>query len=154
MSYNFSVAVLPDLTLSALGVTEPGTSDFDEVVGTFDLKAAQVGPHVALLDPLFGVAALAYARRGDHDVVSVTFGGVSSTYVIQTLHRRRVLSEGDLVEETGDPIPAEAALAGHEFDEDAHVAVVEAVLGTGFDAIFSAQFVTLVPEAEVLTDLS
>ncbi len=52
-------------------------------------------------------------------------------------------SYGEVVEESGTPLPAEATLKGHEFDEDAHLAVFEALVGRSLGEVEDAAFYEL-----------
>lgn len=142
MSWNISFSVLPDTDLAALNPEGPALS-FDTATDAYQLVGAQVGDRVMIIDPFYGTAARIVAQHVGAQLYTVSLGGASDTYAIEALgpvSRLRVLSDGEVVEDQGDPLPAESALAGHEDDEDAHFAVLETLLGAPFAVFQQAEF--------------
>ena len=145
MGYNTSLAIVHDLNLDEVGVDRSSGLSFDEATSSmnFALVAAQVGPHVVLIDPLYGTEAKPVAERLGRQVYVVSVGSTASTYVIEAegpVHRVRAISNGELLAHEGEPLAAEAVLAAHEFDEDAHFAVAERLLGSPLSAVHEATF--------------
>ena len=73
----------------------------------------------------------------------IVLGGVASTYVIQAdgpVTRLLVHQDSEIVEDEGPPLPAEAALSQEEFLEDAHLAVLAAVMDAPFSRLWEAPF--------------
>jgi hypothetical protein len=150
MSFNFALGVVPDATPADLAAARPLSADtvaFDEVSpGTIAL--AQIGSHVVVLDPaMIELDEILgdWADRTDRAAYGVIFSGVSDTYVLQAfgpVARLRVLSQGELVEDEGDALAAEAEAdaVGAEFEEDRHIALVEKLLGHDMAAVFDARF--------------
>lgn len=133
MSYNHLMAVLPHASVSMF---TPAGPEFDSVYDAISYRAegpsvTQHGPHVLLVDPTLMSLDERVLGRVD-GAVAVAVSGVSDTYIIQrfgSAPRLRVESQGELVENQGAPLVAEAALAGEEFSEDAHFAVFAALTG-------------------------
>ena len=147
VAYNFSLAILPGTAMEE-GSATVGLLGFDEILasGRVELAGAQIGPHVVLVDIGFGESAKAYARDLGRQVYVVSFSGVSSTYVLEAAgvaQRLRVQIDGEVAVEQGAPLPVERELLGHEHDEDAHVAVFEALLGAPLRRVFEAHFLEL-----------
>ena len=145
MSWNMSLSVLPDTDLAVLSLGDQSMT-LDDATSTMTLTGAQVGGHVVLVDPFYGEAARMAARHAGVQVYTVSLSGVSDTYAIEAhgpVERLRVSSYGEVVEESGTPLPAEAALDGHDFDEDAHLAVVEALVGRSLSDVMDTQFYEL-----------
>lgn len=158
MSYNFSLGILPETNLDALPIVDDAPRSFDDAAagGAFDLVGAQVGPHVVLVDPLYGDGAKSLANGLGRQVYVVSFGGVADTYAIEAaggLERLRAQTAGELVQDQGAPLAAEAALGGHAFPEDAHVAVFEALLGADLAGVFDASFVTVISGDDLMAGL-
>lgn len=145
MSWNMSLSVLPDTDLAVLGPRGQAMT-LDDAASAMSLGGAQVGAHVVLVDPFYGEAAQAAAAHARVQLYTVSLSGVSDTYAIEArgpVERLRVSSYGEVVEDEGAPLAAEVALEGHEFDEDAHLAVFEALLGHGLSAVMDARFYEL-----------
>ena len=142
MAYNVALGVLPHRTLESVGAAGPATT-FEEATSAMAvaLSAAQVGPHVVFADPLFGEAAKTVV--GDAQLYLVILGGTADQYVVQAIgpqERLRVQFAGELVEDSGDPLDAEAALAETDDAEDAHIAVLERLVGASFAEVQRAGF--------------
>ncbi len=145
MGYNTSFAVIHDTTLDELGA-DPGTSlTFEEAtsVASAGVAASQVGPHVVLVDPFYGVSAKPVASRLGRQIYVVSLGSTASTYAIEAegaVHRVRAVSNGDLLADEGAPLPAEDRLAEHQYDEEAHLAVFGELLGRPLVEVGQATF--------------
>ncbi len=143
MSWNISLSVLPDTALTSLA-PEGEALSFGEATERFALVGAQLGDRVVLIDPFYGTAAQVAAQHVGAQLYTVSLGGTASTYAIEAhgpVSRLRVVSEGEIAEDQGEPLPAESALAGHDFDEeDAHLAVFEALAGAPFATLEEAEF--------------
>lgn len=142
MACNIALGILPHRTLESVGASGPASS-FDDATGMTaeTLAGAQVGPHVVLADPMFGEMAKVVA--GDAQLYVVILGGTADQYVVQALgprERLRVQFAGELVEDSGAPLDAEAALAEEGDAEDGHIAVLERLLGASFADIQNAEF--------------
>lgn len=142
MSWNISLSVLPNTDLAHL---DPGSQalSLDEATDAFQLMGAQIGAHVVLIDPFYGVTAQLAAAQADAQLYTVSLGGTADTYAIEAHgpHTRlRVVTAGEVTTDQGTPLPAESALTGHDFDEDAHLAVFEALLGAPVAALQQAEF--------------
>ncbi len=145
MSWNVSLTVLIEADLAGLDPQGPRMS-FDEAAAAFALVGAQVGPHVVLIDPFYGPTAQQAAESIGAQRYTVGLGGTADTYAIEAegpISRLRVVIEGEVTEDRGAPLPAEAALAGHALPEDAHLAVFEALLGAPIAALWGAEFFEL-----------
>jgi hypothetical protein len=143
MGYNLAVAILPDSTLDDLGATGAVTS-FDEAYHAMPgtLSAAQIGQHVVIADPMFGEAAKMLVD-GSRQLYIVILGSTVDQYVVQAvgpIERLRVVLQDEVVEDEGEPLPAEAALAEAEWPEDGHILVIERLLGASFAEVLSAEF--------------
>jgi hypothetical protein len=142
MAYDIALAVLPHRTLESVGASGPASSFVEAASTTAEaLSAAQVGPHVVFADPMFG--EMAKAVVGGAQIFLVILGGTADQYVIQALgplERLRVQLAGELVEDTGVPLGAEAALTEDGDAEDAHIAVLERLAGASFAEIQNAEF--------------
>lgn len=148
MSFTTTFAVLPHTTLDELGVVDPSPLDFDTVTsfGAEGLTGTQVGPHVLAVDPLLGELVVPAAAALGRQVHVVMLGGVSDTYVLQShgpLTRLRVHQSGELVEDRGDRLPAEAALDGADDLEDAFLDLVAALMEAPLSSLWEGSFVTL-----------
>jgi hypothetical protein len=143
MAYNFALAILPDSTLEEFEAMDGGLS-FDEATRAMpgELHAALVGPHVVIVDPMYGEAVkMLVDNKREHYLVIL--GGTADQYVIQAIgptERLRVLSAGEVVEDEGEPLPAEVVLTEAEWPEDAHLLVIERLLGTSFTEVMNADF--------------
>ena len=145
MSWNISLSVLPNTDLAHL---DPGSQalSLDEATDAFQLMGAQIGAHVVLIDPFYGVTAQLAATRARTQLYTVSLGGTADTYAIEAYgphSRLRVLTAGEVTKDQGPPLSAESALAGHDFEEDAHLAVFEALLGAPVAALEQAMFYEL-----------
>lgn len=148
MSFNTSLAVIRDTTLDELGVVDPAPLTFDVVASSRaeHLAGKQVGPHVLAVDPFLGELVAPAAARLGRQVHVVMLGGVSSTYVLQShgpVERLLVLQDGEVVEDRGERLPAEAALDGHDHHEDAFLALVTALVEGPASALWEGSYVRL-----------
>lgn len=149
MSLTMTVVVVRDTSLDELSVRDRARLTFDAVYSMPDERgfaAAQIGAHVVALDPLHGELASAATEHLARQVYVVTLGGVSSTYVLQAfgpVTRLLVYQDGEVVENEGTPLPAEAALAREEFAEDAHLAVLAELMEAPLSALWAAPFMAL-----------
>jgi hypothetical protein len=148
MGYNASFAVLSDTALSELPV-EPGAfRSFDEAssITAVDLTAAQVGPHTVLIDPGVGDLARALAAKRGVGMALVTLAATSDVYIIESVApdgepvRRRIEMAGEIAEDFGTPLPAETALTDTEDVEDAHLAVLERLVGASLSSLIWTRF--------------
>jgi hypothetical protein len=99
---------------------------------------------------MFGTQVAELAARLGRQAYVVTFSGVADTYVVQAVgpvERLLVHSAGEVLEDEGAPLAEESALVGVDDPEDAHVAVLEALLAVTFDDLWDVELVTLSPEA-------
>lgn len=148
MSFTTTLAVLRDTTLDELGVTDPTPSTFDVVSSSRaeQLAGTQVGPHVLAVDPRLGELAVPAAARLGRQVHVVMLGGVSDTYVLQShgpVERLLVLQDGEVVEDRGERLPAEAVLDGQDDREDAFLALAVALVDAPPEVLWEGAFVTL-----------
>jgi len=145
MAYDIALGVLLHRTLESVAATGPSSSFLVATGMTAEaLTAAQVGPHVVLADPMFGETAKVVA--GDAQLFLVILGGTADQYVIQALgpqERLRVQLAGELIEDTGAPLEAEAALTEDDDAEDGHIAVIERLAGASFAEIQNAEFLAV-----------
>jgi hypothetical protein len=152
MSFNMTVAVLRGTTLDEVGVPDPEPLSFDEATSVEEsrLTGSQLGPDTVLVDPMFGIQVAELAARLGRQAYVVTFSGVADTYVVQAtgpVERLLVHAAGEVTDDEGEPLPEESALVGVDDPEDAHVAVLEALLGVTFDDLWDAEFVAFAPGA-------
>jgi hypothetical protein len=148
MSYNLAFAVVRDTTLDEIGILDSTSLSFDEVTspGIMALTGAQVGPHVLAVDPLFGDLTKGIAPRLGRQVYIVTLSGVADVYALQAfgpVERLLVHTSHEVTENDGEPLAVEGVLDGADDLEDAHLFVLSALLQAPFDALTSADFVTL-----------
>ncbi|WP_203135934.1 hypothetical protein [Microbacterium sp. JZ31] len=143
MGYNITIGVLPGTSVDALPLAADVLS-FDEASSFGSPSAAaQVGEHAVVVDTDFGEVTKQLAGALGSTAYIVMFGSTADMYVLQTVgaaERLRVEAAGEVVENKGDPLPAEAALASADFPEDRHLALLEALLGEPFEAIWQAGF--------------
>lgn len=148
MSFTTTLAVVRDTTLDELGVTDPTPLTFDVVSSSRaeHLAGTQVGPHVLVVDPFLGELVVPAAERLGRQVHVVMLGGVSDTYVLQshgTVERLLVLQDGEVVEDRGERLPAEAVLDGQDDREDGFLALAVALTDASPAALWEGAFVTL-----------
>ena len=150
MGFNATFAVLHDLTVDDLPVTGAALT-FDEVstsVAT-ELTAAQVGDRVLLLDPDFGERAKPLAAARGARIELVVLHSLTDTYIVEAVApdgeptRRRIEVEGEVVQEFGDPLPAETAAAGADDAEDAHLATLQSLVGVSLEDLMAVRFVAV-----------
>lgn len=152
MSYNMTLAVVRDTVLAEIGIDDHTPTSFDVATGSAEtrLMGAQVGRHVVVADAQLGARVVPLATVLGRQVYVVTLSGVSSTYVLEAhgpTTRLLVHAEGEVVEDQGEPLPAEALLAGADDLEDAHLALVTALADTGPQGLWDAPFVALTSDA-------
>ncbi|MGY4644470.1 hypothetical protein [Cellulomonas sp. URHB0016] len=151
MSFNMTVAVLRDTTLDDVGVHDPAPLSFERATSVEEsrLTGAQLGPDAILIDPMFGIQVAELAARLGRQAYAVTFSGVTDTYVVQAIgpvERLLVHADREVMNDEGEPLAEESALVGVDDPEDAHVAVLEALLAMPFGDLWKVEFVTLSPE--------
>ncbi|MFC8193216.1 hypothetical protein ACFUMH_16295 [Cellulomonas sp. NPDC057328] len=148
MSWNTTLAVLPRTVLAELPVDDPAPVPLDAATSVAEqrLLAAQVGPHVVLVDAYGGVRVTPLAARLGRQVYVVVLGGTSDVYALQAegpTTRLLVHTEGEVVEDRGEPLPVERLLAGAGDLEEAHLAMLEALAEVPPGGLEGAAFVAL-----------
>lgn len=149
MSFTMCLAVIHDTTLAELPVRDGSAVSFESATRSsadVALAAAQIGPHVVAVDPLYGELVSSVVAGLGRQVVLVMLGGVADTYVIEArgpVTRLLVRSAGEVVQDEGDPLAAEEWLDRVDDVEEAHLAVVEAVMGAPFTSLWEAPFVVV-----------
>jgi len=152
MSTNVSLAVVRDTTLEEIGVDDPTPTPFDVATGMGEMRlmGAQVGRHVLVADALMGTRVTPLAAQLGRQVYVVTLSGASDTYVLEAhgpVTRLLVHSNGDVVEDRGAPLPVETEVLTGAVDlEDAHLAVVVALVDADQSAVREVSFVALADE--------
>lgn len=125
MSFNLTFMMIPDTSLADTPSirTAPEAVSYEEAT-SIEMGApcaVQAGPHTLVVDTTMGLEAPASPKDG---TTVIMVSGVSDTYSIEVhgdMPRYRVESAGEIVEDEGEPHPAESALDEVEFSEDAHI---------------------------------
>jgi hypothetical protein len=149
MSFKTCLVVIRDTTLDELPVRDRTALSFESVSSSaagVTLAAAQIGPHVVLVDPLYGELVSSVAAARGRQVVLIMLGGVADTYVIEArgpVTRLLVRSAGQVVQDEGRPLAAEEWLDWVDDREGARLAALEAVMEAPFTSLWEAAFVTV-----------
>lgn len=145
MSFNVYLGLLPGTRLSELSIRSSQPASFDEV-SSFEyagfLTGAQIRDAVVLVEHSDELSK-GLAAELDRQLYVVMLGGVASAYAIEAVgpvNRLRATSEGEITDDVGSPLAAEELLDAWEFDEDAHLAVFEGLVGVDLAEIFQAEF--------------
>lgn len=125
MSFNFVLALLPDTAPETLNTADESPLSFDEA-SSMERSSPSItanGPDTLLVDPAMQFLDVpSFAQEAGATIVALA--GVSDHYVIHVTGdhpRLRVFSEGEIVEDDGDPIPSEALLDETDDPETAHL---------------------------------
>ena len=124
MSWNFTLVAIPRTSPDELGATDAAETSFDEASSSTARcpSAAAVGETTLVVDPTMTTFEL--PAEPVPGTVVVEISGVSDTYTFRVLGeapRFRVVSAGEIVEDEGEPVPAESDLDGDGLTEDAHL---------------------------------
>jgi len=142
MSWNTTLGIIVDTRLDELGLT--GEAVAYDLVEAPEVGAAQIGRHVVVVDrDQTGAEIKEIATALGRKAYLVTLSAYGNSYTLEAfgpISRLRTVAGGQVVAEQGAPLPAEAAGAGAATEESAHLAIVEALLGTGIAAVTGAEY--------------
>lgn len=140
---DLTLAVVQHLTLDALDIDHDDVLNLSAAASGTHLRAAQVGAHVALVDPTGGEAALALAEPLGRDVVAVTLAPSTGTFRLRgagLVTRDRLVENGVVTRASGAPLQVEHVLEREDEPEDAHVEIAGALVGSTFAAYRTAVY--------------
>lgn len=123
MSINITIVFAPDTAVESIPGIAGAPMSFDELASP--LGAAQFGSHALLVGDDARELALP-----DGSVI-VTLGGTADVYAVEapSAGRLRVYSQGEIVEDEGDPSTVESVFDEIEDPEDAHIEFVCRLVG-------------------------
>ena len=135
MSFNIALAYLPHTDLTGAGSTLGEQLSFSDATSGLSEgpSAAQFGEHAIIVDP---TAMLLQAPPGNATIVGLF--GTSDTYFLQSTTsqpRLLVYSEGEVVEDEGEPLEAEALLERENSMEDGFLAIFQRISGAGWEQL-------------------
>ena len=147
MSLNFALGYLPDTALETLSDPGSGSLSFDEAssMDAAGPSATASGEDCLVVDPTMRLLDSPHFAL-DAGATVVALAGISDNYVLEVLGeqtRLRVFSEGELVEDDGDPIAAETILDDFDDPEDAHIALFCEVAGIEQEDLFKLRWYPL-----------